>query len=48
MLAETQDVERHRLTLDRAFLVLQRIGQRRSLKLCDVAEHSVQSGEEPG
>ena len=41
-------MERHRLTPDRAFLVLQRISQRRNLKLRDVAEHIVQTGEEPG
>jgi AmiR/NasT family two-component response regulator len=41
-------MERHRLTPDRAFLVLQRISQRRNLTLRDVAEHIVQTGEEPG
>jgi AmiR/NasT family two-component response regulator len=41
-------MERHGLTPDRAYLVLQRISQRRNLKLRDVAEHIVQTGEEPG
>ena len=41
-------MERHRLTPDRAFLVLQRISQRRNLTLRDVAQHIVQTGEEPG
>ena len=41
-------MERHRLTPDRAFLVLRRISQRRNLELRDVVEHVVQTGEEPG
>lgn len=40
-------MERHRLSADRAFLVLQQISSRRNVKLRDVAEQIVATGEVP-
>ena len=40
-------MERHRLSADRTFLVLQQISSRRNVKLRDVAEQIVATGEVP-